>query len=116
MPQSRAGRDEESQPLLQNEEFAEPNRLWRFLTWFWRFCIFGLTGSSSVAVTRFIIHVLGADTLGTGIYYLVFFILEMIIYTIMLVFIGTCLGQRKFFCAVATKIWGWLIPSNWIIS
>lgn len=47
--------DLESTPLLLGQK---PRRqmLWQGLVWFWRFIIFGIIGSSSVAIVRFFMH------------------------------------------------------------
>ncbi|KAI8142397.1 hypothetical protein BJV82DRAFT_669551 [Fennellomyces sp. T-0311] len=105
--------DEESNYLVQQgQTHSKSNRLWIVLIWIWRFCIFGITGSTSMVVTRFIIQrIFGMASSGWE-YFAVFFFLELVVYTIMLVIIGSCLGQWRFFCAVAFKMWGWLLPAQ----
>ncbi|CAO0790440.1 unnamed protein product [Mucor circinelloides] len=83
---------------------------WKYyLVWFWRFCIFGVTGSSSVHVTSSILKLLNCPS-GTWYYYVAFFFAELIVYTIMIVVIGTLLFQWRFFCLVAFKMWSWIMP------
>lgn len=103
---------------------------WKYyLVWFWRFCIFGVTGSSSVHVTSSILKLLNCPSEylcgfgekfvlvywvmvlgGTWYYYVTFFFAELIVYTIMIVVIGTLLFQWRFFCLVAFKMWSWIMP------
>lgn len=46
----------ESNPLLNpTASVSKSERLLYYLTWLWRVCIFAVTGSSSVAVTRAIL-------------------------------------------------------------
>ncbi|KAI9491097.1 hypothetical protein BDB00DRAFT_834493 [Zychaea mexicana] len=83
------------------------------LIWIWRVIIFAITGSSSVAVTRSIMqHILGMTSPDNWVYYALFFVLELIVYTVMIVVIGSCLGQWRFFCLVACRMWGWLLPAQ----
>ncbi|CAO3635742.1 unnamed protein product [Mucor fragilis] len=83
---------------------------WKYyFVWFWRFCIFGVTGSSSVRVTSSILKLLGCPG-GTWYYYVAFFFAELVVYTIMIVAIGTLLFQWRFFCLVAFKMWSWMMP------
>lgn len=52
---------EAQQPLLRDSN-EKRNAIWTTLVWIWRICIFAVTGSSSVAVTRFILeHVFGTN-------------------------------------------------------
>lgn len=49
----------QQQPLLRDST-DKRNVIWTALIWIWRICIFAVTGSSSVAVTRFILeHIFG---------------------------------------------------------
>ncbi|KAK4516995.1 uncharacterized protein ATC70_000323 [Mucor velutinosus] len=83
---------------------------WKYYcVWFWRFCIFGVTGSSSVHVTSSVLKLLGCPG-GTWYYYVAFFFAELVVYTIMIVAIGTLLLQWRFFCLVAFKMWSWMMP------
>ncbi|KAI9244273.1 hypothetical protein BDA99DRAFT_529216 [Phascolomyces articulosus] len=105
--------DEEANLLTEQyqQSPSTSEKLWTIFIWTWRFLIFGITGSSSVAVTKSIMHhVLGLSTPDNWIYFIVFFILELFVYTIMIITIGTCLGQWRFFCMVAFKMWGWILP------
>ncbi|OAD69904.1 hypothetical protein PHYBLDRAFT_94914, partial [Phycomyces blakesleeanus NRRL 1555(-)] len=83
---------------------------WLWLVILWRILIFSITGSSSVVVTRFLVR------RGLGLeppywfYYAVFFILELLVYTVMIVLIGSCLGQWRFFCTVAFRMWYYVLP------
>ncbi|KAI7869519.1 hypothetical protein BDF14DRAFT_1782223 [Spinellus fusiger] len=79
------------------------------LVWLWRFCIFGMVGSSSAAVTRFLLRSLQ----GSGwVYYLWFFIVEFPVYTMTLVLVGSCLGQWRFFCRLGLSLWSWCLPKT----
>ncbi|CAO3666354.1 unnamed protein product [Rhizopus stolonifer] len=102
---------ENSTLLNENETTKRKNGLKLFFTWFWRFCIFGLTGSSSVHVTGMLLHWTGCPE-GTWYYYLLFFFAELFVYTIMIVCIGSALFQWRFFCGVAFKMWSWLLPEK----
>ncbi|KAG2221986.1 hypothetical protein INT45_006686 [Circinella minor] len=104
--------DEEANLLTEQQRMpSKSEKLWSIFIWIWRFFIFGITGSSSVVVTKSIMHhVLGLNTPDNWVYYVVFFLLELVVYTIMIVTIGTCLGQWRFFCTVAFKMWGWILP------
>ncbi|KAI8365977.1 uncharacterized protein BYT42DRAFT_549968 [Radiomyces spectabilis] len=96
-------------PLLGHPE-TRPTRDAKFyLQWLLRFCIFGVTGSSSVAVTRAILHHLFNLQAGSWSYLCVFFVAELFVYSIMLFLIGTILGQWRFFSMVLFKMWGWAL-------
>ncbi|KAG2202687.1 hypothetical protein INT46_011958 [Mucor plumbeus] len=83
---------------------------WKYyLVWFWRFCIFAVTGSSSVHVTRLVLKMFGCPS-ATWYYYVAFFFAELAVYTIMIVLIGSLLFQWRFFCLVAFKMWSWILP------
>ena len=64
----------------------------------------------SVAVMVVLVAVFFNFAIDNWVYYIVFFLLELVVYTIMIVTIGTCLGQWRFFCTVAFKMWGWILP------
>ncbi|KAI9481406.1 MAG: hypothetical protein EXX96DRAFT_566591 [Benjaminiella poitrasii] len=81
----------------------------RSLIWLWRFLIFGVTGSSSVHATSILLRSLHC-TNAKWYYYIVFFFAELVVYTIMIVLIGSLLFQWRFFCLVAFKMWSWLLP------
>ncbi|CDS10163.1 hypothetical protein LRAMOSA02840 [Lichtheimia ramosa] len=103
---------EAQQPLLRDSN-EKRNAIWTTLVWIWRICIFAVTGSSSVAVTRFILeHVFGTN-MARWLYYVLFFLLELLVYTVMIVAIGTLLGQHRFFFNVAAKMWGWMLPARY---
>ncbi|KAI9279827.1 hypothetical protein BY458DRAFT_501785 [Sporodiniella umbellata] len=101
----------ENNTLLNEGESNKYNKNnWKtFFIWFWRFCIFGITGSSSVHVTRSLIRLTGCPE-GTWYYYTFFFFLEFPVYTVMIVCIGSILFQWRFFCTVAFKMWSWSLP------
>lgn len=107
---------------------------WRYyLIWLWRFVIFGLTGSSSVHVTRMLLALVKCPSnvkkrfiilatytnlllAGTWYYYVAFFFAEFLVYTVMIILLGTVFFQWRFFCMVAFKMWSWLLPrkiKNW---
>ena len=58
--------DEEANLLTeQQRSLSKSEKLWTVFIWIWRFLIFGITGSSSVVVTKSIMHhVLGLSTPG----------------------------------------------------
>ncbi|KAI7898014.1 uncharacterized protein BX663DRAFT_526325 [Cokeromyces recurvatus] len=82
-----------------------------YLIWLWRFCIFTVTGSSSVHVTSMLLRLLHYKN-DTWFYYIVFFFMELVVYTIMIVAIGSLLFQWQFFCMIAFKMWSWLLPQK----
>ncbi|ORZ03087.1 hypothetical protein BCR43DRAFT_482721 [Syncephalastrum racemosum] len=102
--------DLESARLLDDHYKSLEQRAARSLLWFWRFCIFGIVGSCSLKVSQHILRLIFTETFWY--YYLSLFLLELIVYTLMLVIVGSCLGQRRFFCGVALRMWGWLLPSS----
>ncbi|KAJ8655544.1 hypothetical protein O0I10_008830 [Lichtheimia ornata] len=105
----------QQQPLLRDST-NKRNVIWTTLIWIWRICIFAVTGSSSVAVTRFILEHIFGTTMARWLYYVLFFFLELVVYTVMIVSIGTILGQHRFFFNVAVKMWGWMLPARYCTS
>ena len=58
--------DEEANLLTEQQRMpSKSEKLWSIFIWIWRFFIFGITGSSSVVVTKSLMHhVLGLSTPG----------------------------------------------------
>ncbi|KAI8644534.1 hypothetical protein BD408DRAFT_413235 [Parasitella parasitica] len=80
-----------------------------YCIWLWRFCIFAITGSLSVHVTKFVLALFDCPR-NTWYYYVGFFFAELFVYTVLIVLIGTVLFQWRFFCLVAFKMWSWILP------
>ncbi|KAG2235331.1 hypothetical protein INT48_004950 [Thamnidium elegans] len=100
--------DVEQQQQARSVRFDSEQKDYKYyLVWFWRFCIFGLVGSSSMKVTRLLLTGLTNDV---WYYYAAFFFAELFVYTVMIITVGSLLGQWKFFCFVGYKMWSWIMP------
>ncbi|KAI9029807.1 hypothetical protein CLU79DRAFT_736135 [Phycomyces nitens] len=101
---------DDREPLLPSLQAAKPAWYWWWLVVLWRIMIFSITGSSSMIVTRFIVRRgLGMEPINWP-YYAVFFVMELLVYTVMIILIGSCLGQWRFFCSVAFRMWYHVLP------
>ena len=70
------------------------------------FLVFAITGSSSVLIGRPIIRLLGItkDNLNPILYWILFIVVSLIIYQILLVFVGWIFGQFQFFWNFEKKL------------
>jgi hypothetical protein len=79
------------------------------------FCVFGVTGSTSVAVVRpFLKHTIGLEGSlyeGPNSYRVLSIVLVSPIYALILVTVGTLSGRHSYFANMARKIIGRFIPS-----
>ncbi|CAO3686241.1 unnamed protein product [Rhizopus microsporus] len=104
--------NEDAALLRENTKSDYKTKLKKAFIWFWRICIFAITGSSSVHVTSALLHWLHFSK-NAWYYYVMFILVETVVYTIMLVSIGTIFFQWRYFCTIAFRLWAWLMPKRW---
>lgn len=111
-----SSRDEERAGLLPSSQHdIEPRYVERrsykyYLIWIWRFFIFALVGSSSVKVTRYLLVSIAHLNNDRWYYYVAFFFAELVVYTVMIILVGSLLFQWRFFCLLGYKMWSWAMP------
>ena len=94
----------------------------RFSGLWWRdtlviLAVFSITGSLSLLVVRpllsSVLGVSGSMRDGPNSYRLLSVLLVPPAYSVMLITIGTLVGQHRYFRRVAMRMWGRLLPKSW---
>ncbi|KAH8548644.1 hypothetical protein BGW37DRAFT_170594 [Umbelopsis sp. PMI_123] len=106
---------ENSQKLGFKEKLKQP-RFW--FSWIIRLVVFSLTGSLSVRITSLFVHnVLRMDGAFKDSawfpYRIVFILCTLPIYSILIVTIGTLVGQYQYFSRIVKHTWSCFIPCLW---
>ena len=102
---------------------SEPLTRPRYSALWWRdtvlvLVVFSITGSLSLYLVRpllsYVLGVNGSLRDGPNSYRVLSVLLVSPVYSIMLLIIGTLVGQHFYFRKVAMRMWGRLLPKRWV--